>query len=311
MRAVSLALSAMSLVALAVGGCGEKPLPPEARGTIAVPPGPQPTGAAAPLVAPTHPYETSAITQDRQEQTGYFADAGGPLVQESTTYSSSAHFVAPGDKRGVLVASNRAVYSNPLWMKRPDLYEDPTEYHAWVASQTQALAGGTAPPATAPVSRESGVYFDWNQATITPEGSQVIDQLANQMRSDNAAQIAIVGKADLSGTDAYNLRLSERRADAVRNRLVADGVTADRIDTRWVGDREPPVPTARGVREARNRVAEMRINTLVGGTAPPQAIVLPRRVLWTTTENFPPGVGGQELPGGVANSSTMGAVGGP
>jgi outer membrane protein OmpA-like peptidoglycan-associated protein len=67
----------------------------------------------------------------------------------------------------------------------------------------------------------------------------------------------LVGKADLSGTDAYNLALSKRRADTVRSALVAGGVSADRIEEQWVGMREPPVPTAAGVREPRNRVVEV------------------------------------------------------
>jgi outer membrane protein OmpA-like peptidoglycan-associated protein len=53
------------------------------------------------------------------------------------------------------------------------------------------------------------------------------------------------------------MALSERRAGAVRDALIANGASVSRTDVRWVGDREPPVPTAAGVHEARNRVVEI------------------------------------------------------
>ena len=301
MRAAPLAFSAFSLLALAVSGC-ETPLPPESREQIVVPPTPQAGGAGAPLVAPTHPYATSGTTQQRQQESGYFAAAGEPLVGETTSYGGTAHDVDRASMREVLLASNPAVYSNTLLMSRPNLYEDPASYQAWVASQRQAMSGSSTPPEK--VARDSKVFFDWDQATLTEAGQQVVDGVANQARGDAAAQITVIGRADRSGTDAYNMGLSQRRAEAVRDRLVAGGIAADRIDSRWVGEREPPVPTANGVREARNRVVDLTTTMMVGSSAPPAP--LPRRVLFTTTENFPPGGTGQELPGALANGSVGG-----
>lgn len=301
MRTTLVAVSAVSLLALALSAC-ETPLPPEQRGTIVVPPTPQASGAGAPLVAPTHPYETSQETQPLQERSGYFSAAGEPLVQETAAYGGPVHHVDRASMREVLLASNPAVYSNRLLMSRPNLYEDPASYQAWVASQRQAMAGSTTPPAR--VAHDRRVFFDWNEAALTAAGQQVVDDLANHARSDAAAQITVIGRTDLSGTDPYNMGLSQRRAEAVRDRLVADGISADRIDARWVGEREPPVPTANGVREARNRVADLSMTTMVGATAPPAP--LPRRVLYTTTENFPPGGSGQELPGALASGSVGG-----
>jgi OmpA-OmpF porin, OOP family len=55
------------------------------------------------------------------------------------------------------------------------------------------------------------------------------------------------------------MALSHRRADAVRAALIADGIAANRIADSWVGFHEPPVPTAPGVREPRNRVVEVTL----------------------------------------------------
>jgi outer membrane protein OmpA-like peptidoglycan-associated protein len=267
--------TALALFAvLLAGGCATS-VPPEDRGSNVIPATPQ-------------------------------AAAGEPVLQETTDYAAPVHYVDPSSMRGILYVSNPAVHSNSVLTSRPNLYEDPAEYHAWLGSQMTAT-GATPPPtsATAPAARN---FFDWNEATLTPHGRQVIAEIARQFRSDAAAQLAIVGKADLSGTDAYNMGLSRRRAEAVRRQLVADGTSADRIDVRWVGDREPPVPTARGVREARNRVAEMTTTPVVGATAPPRSVVVARRVLWTTTDDQPPG--GRVLPGVMPNGSVSGAFGG-
>jgi OOP family OmpA-OmpF porin len=118
----------------------------------------------------------------------------------------------------------------------------------------QPAAAPQAPPPAA--TRQYNVYFDWDKSTLTADASKIIDQVASQVKQSNS-HVAITGKADLSGTDAYNMALSHRRADAVRQALQADGVPADHIDEHWVGMREPPVPTAAGVREPRNRVVEV------------------------------------------------------
>ena len=283
MKAGALTLSAISVLALAAGGCSSSAPPAEN------------TSIVAPATA-----ETTAPV------------AGAPQVEETTTYSP-AYVVDRDQMRGVLLASNPAVSSNTLLMSRPNLYTDPAAYQAWVASEKasqQAMAGGTQPPATRSAEHESGVFFDWDQAALTPEGRRVVDAIAKQASADPASQIALVGKADLSGTEAYNLRLSQRRADTVRNQLVAQGIDANRIQTRWVGDTQPPVPTARGVREARNRVVEMTTTMLVGSSAPPGPVILPRRVLYTTTEDSPAGASGRELPGVQPNGSVSGPTGG-
>jgi OmpA-OmpF porin, OOP family len=137
--------------------------------------------------------------------------------------------------------------------------------HAEFIAALNELEHGTVQPAAAPqapppaATRQYNVYFDWDKSVLTPDARKIVDQVAGQVKADNS-RVAITGKADLSGTDAYNMALSHRRADAVREALQSDGVPADRIEERWVGMREPPVPTAAGVREPRNRVVEINFH---------------------------------------------------
>jgi len=122
------------------------------------------------------------------------------------------------------------------------------------AAVTQPSAAAATAPNTA---SEFRVYFDFDQAELGPDAQQILQQIAQQAKQDPNLHVVVVGKADRAGTDAYNLALSQRRADAVRQILVENGVPETNIDARWVGERQPPVPTAPGVREPRNRVVEI------------------------------------------------------
>jgi OOP family OmpA-OmpF porin len=121
----------------------------------------------------------------------------------------------------------------------------------------EAALGGR--PVAAVGSHQYNIYFEFDRSQLTPEGRQVLDTVA-QAAKDPAIHIRLVGKADLSGTDPYNVALSKRRADTVRAALRADGIDTSRVQESWVGFREPPVPTAPGVREPRNRVVEITLN---------------------------------------------------
>jgi len=125
------------------------------------------------------------------------------------------------------------------------------------APAPQPPAAATPAPAAAP--RQFNVYFDFDRSQITPEAARIVDQVVATVKANPNTKVVLKGKADLSGTDAYNLALSHRRADAVAAALRAKGVAGGQIQESWVGEREPPVPTPDGVREPRNRVVEINL----------------------------------------------------
>jgi len=73
------------------------------------------------------------------------------------------------------------------------------------------------------------------------------------------SRIEVTGDTDLAGTSPYNQRLSERRAETVRDYIVAHGVARDDIQITALGKTDPAIPTADGVREPRNRRVEIVI----------------------------------------------------
>jgi len=111
------------------------------------------------------------------------------------------------------------------------------------------------------------VTFALDQATLTEQNRQVIAQAAEYYRQGGTPQVTVTGYTDTSGSAAHNLELSQRRAEVVAEELVRVGVPATDIVTIGRGEEDLRVPTADGVREARNRRAEIII------TQPPAAVV--------------------------------------
>lgn len=101
------------------------------------------------------------------------------------------------------------------------------------------------------------VFFDFDKSDIKAEARTILQTAANAFKSGNRTRITATGHADRAGPDAYNQRLSERRAAAVKAELVKLGVPADVITTLGKGEASPLVPTADGVREPQNRRVEI------------------------------------------------------
>jgi len=117
-----------------------------------------------------------------------------------------------------------------------------------------------APPAPPPHQAQKFlVFFDFDKSTLTEAGSQVVAAAAAAYKNGGSAHLDVAGYTDLSGTQAYNLKLSERRAETVRNALVHDGVQANDIGVSWHGKENPRVPTPDGVREPQNRRVEINL----------------------------------------------------
>ena len=77
--------------------------------------------------------------------------------------------------------------------------------------------------------------FNFDQETLTEEGKKVVDNVAEQLKSSKAKEVSVAGYTDRLGAKAYNLNLSQRRAERVKNRLIEQGVTAQ-IDAKGYGE---------------------------------------------------------------------------
>jgi hypothetical protein len=117
-----------------------------------------------------------------------------------------------------------------------------------------------APPPAPSGTRSFIVFFDFDRSNLTATAVQTIRQAADQAKAGRSTRIDVTGHADRAGTDAYNMALSLRRANAVKDQLVREGIPATQIAVVGRGESQPLVPTADGVREPQNRRVEIVIN---------------------------------------------------
>jgi iron complex outermembrane receptor protein len=117
-------------------------------------------------------------------------------------------------------------------------------------------AAYTPPPAVAPapaVAKSYLVFFDFNKSDLTPQAQTIVDQAARNAGAEKVTRLTVTGHTDTVGSDAYNMRLSRRRAESVAAQLEKDGIPSSEIAIIAKGKRDLLVPTADGVREPQNR----------------------------------------------------------
>jgi outer membrane protein OmpA-like peptidoglycan-associated protein len=96
------------------------------------------------------------------------------------------------------------------------------------------------------------VFFEFDKYNLTPDARRVIEAAAQSYKTTGSARIDVSGYIGLAGTQAYNLRLSQHRADAVASYPMKQGVPKNVLDVKWFGKKHPRVPTPDG----RPRAAE-------------------------------------------------------
>jgi iron complex outermembrane recepter protein len=123
----------------------------------------------------------------------------------------------------------------------------------------------TPPPvqAPAPAPRSYLVFFDFNKSDLTPQATEIVDTAAKNAGPAKVTQLTVTGHTDTVGSDAYNMRLSRRRAESVAAQLEKDGIASSEIVIVAKGKRDLLVPTADGVKEPQNR----RVQIVYGGGA--------------------------------------------
>jgi iron complex outermembrane receptor protein len=116
-------------------------------------------------------------------------------------------------------------------------------------------AAYTPPPAVAPTPSPKSylVFFDFNKSDLTGQATAIVDQAAGNAGAAHVTQLTVTGHTDTVGSDAYNLRLSRRRAESVAERLEKDGIPSTEIEIVAKGKRDLLVPTGDGVKEPQNR----------------------------------------------------------
>jgi iron complex outermembrane receptor protein len=154
-----------------------------------------------------------------------------------------------------------AVYNPPrmFGVQLRYTFGGPTEEEAPAAPYTPPPVAAPAPS----VPHSYLVFFDFNKSDLTSRAVTIVDQAAANAGPAKVTQLTVTGHTDTVGSDAYNMRLSRRRAESVAAQLEKDGIPSSEIAIVAKGKRDLLVPTADGVKEPQNR----RVQIVYGGGA--------------------------------------------
>ena len=153
-----------------------------------------------------------------------------------------------------------------------DAYWTPATAAPGCDGALQAPAATPTPPAVAPVppappapvaaqkvTYAADAFFDFDKSVLKPEGRAKLDDLVGKIQGINLEVIIAVGHTDSIGSDAYNQRLSVRRAEAVKAYLVSKGIERNRIYTEGKGKKQPIASNATAEGRAKNRRVEVEV----------------------------------------------------
>ena len=114
-------------------------------------------------------------------------------------------------------------------------------------------------PVAEKVTFAADVLFDFDKAVIKPEGKSKLDDISNKAKGVNLEVVIAIGHADSIGSDAYNERLSVRRAESVKAYLVSKGIQANRVYTEGKGEKQPVADNKTRDGRAKNRRVEIEV----------------------------------------------------
>ena len=128
---------------------------------------------------------------------------------------------------------------------------------------TPAPAAKPAPKPPAPVSQKvtfaADAFFDFNKSVLKPEAKAKLDDLVGKLKGISLEVIIAVGHTDAIGGDAYNQKLSVRRAESVKAYLVTKGIEPNRIYTEGKGKKQPVADNKTNEGRAKNRRVEIEV----------------------------------------------------
>ena len=135
----------------------------------------------------------------------------------------------------------------------------PAPAAAPAAAAPKAAAPAPAPAAATKVTYAADAFFDFDKAALKKEGKAKLDDLVGKVKGINLEVIIAVGHTDSIGTDAYNQKLSVRRAEAVKAYLVSKGIEKNRVYTEGKGEKQPVADNKTKEGRAKNRRVEIEV----------------------------------------------------
>ncbi len=116
-----------------------------------------------------------------------------------------------------------------------------------------------APAAATKVTYAADTFFDFDKSVLKADGKAKLDDLAGKVKAINLEVIIAVGHTDSVGSDAYNQKLSVKRADAVKAYLITKGIEKNRVYTEGKGEKQPVADNKTSAGRSKNRRVEIEV----------------------------------------------------
>ena len=141
----------------------------------------------------------------------------------------------------------------------PEVVVPPTPAVVTPPAPAVVPAPAPAPAVASKVTYAADAFFDFDKAVVKPAGKAKLDDLIAKVKGINLEVIIAVGHTDSVGSDAYNQKLSVRRAEAVKAYLVSKGIEKNRIYTEGKGEKQPVADNKTNEGRGKNRRVEIEV----------------------------------------------------
>ncbi|MEY4209567.1 MAG: hypothetical protein RLZZ20_2719 [Pseudomonadota bacterium] len=202
-----------------------------------------------------------AVAADKAPKKGYLTDSDNDVVKSGFGLCWHTGFWTPADAiegcDGMLQkaapAASGVQLVTPLPAGEPTPYVEPAD-----PAPAAAVAPVTAPSADK-VTFEADAFFDFDKSVLKPAGKAKLSDLVSKLQGTDIEVVVATGHTDAIGSDAYNMKLSLRRANAVKAFLVSKGIPADRVFVEGKGESQPVASNKTREGRAKNRRVEVEV----------------------------------------------------
>ena len=197
-------------------------------------------------------------------QVGYVQSTGGGIVTSSTVTKDSPAGMCVRTGSWTPASAQKGCDEDLMPKPKPPapaprVAPPPPPPAAPAPAPAPAPKPAPAKPTSEKVTFAADTFFDFDRAVIKPDGKARLDDLVNKIRGITLEVVIAVGHTDSVGSDAYNMKLSLRRAEAVKAYLVSRGIEPNRIYTEGKGERQPIADNRTREGRAKNRRVEIEV----------------------------------------------------
>ena len=201
--------------------------------------------------------EQSLLTVESDKASMEIPSSHGGVVKELRVKLGDK--VKEGSVVLVLEAEGAAAASAVPAAAAPAAAPAPASAPAPVAAPAPAPAPAAPAVAATKVTYAADAFFDFNKSALKPEGRAKLDDLVGKIKGISLEVIIAVGHTDSVGSDAYNQKLSVKRAEAVKAYLVTKGIEKNRVYTEGKGEKQPVADNKTSEGRAKNRRVEIEV----------------------------------------------------